>query len=267
MKIHHIILFLATLSLAIGCNSPKPENNGDDSQTETEATEPFELEVEVFSDEEENCEEECSYIELKIPVLKNGDTEVRSRINDYVDSYVRETVKTRLPEPIGNASFEMMCASFLEGYELFKLEFPDSPHSWFLELNGDSSILTDDYFTAQLMSYEYMGGAHPNSYTHLKSFDLTTGNAINITSKFNRENLLSLAESKFREAHSLSEKDDLNDAGFLFEDGMFHLPENMGLTPDGILLIYNAYEVAAYTVGATIITIPYSTLKVDGEVL
>lgn len=267
MRISHSILILAIALTAISCDSPKPKGESADSQTEMAENKRFEMEIEVFSDKEKDCSEECSYIELKIPVLKNGDTDVRSRINEYVDSYVRETVKTRLPEPIGNASFEMMCASFLEGYELFKLEFPDSPQSWFLELNGDSSILADDYFTAHLMSYEYMGGAHPNSYTHLKSFDLKTGNPIDIEKKYGRDKLLSLAEAKFREAHSLSEADGLNDAGFLFENGVFHLPENIGLTADGVLLIYNAYEVASYAQGATVITIPYAALNGDEEVL
>lgn len=265
MRIFPSILILAIAITAVSCDSPKSEKNTGDEQAKTAETEQFEMDIEVFSDEEKDCSEECSYIELKIPVLKNGDTDVSSRINEYVDSYVRETVKTRLPEPIGNASFEMMCASFLEGYELFKLEFPDSPQSWFLELNGDSSILADDYFTAHLMSYEYMGGAHPNTYTHLKSFDLETGNAIDLEKKYGRDKLLTLAEAKFREAHSLLETDDLNDAGFLFEDGVFHLPENMGLTPKGVLLIYNSYEVASYAEGATIITIPYAALNGDEE--
>ncbi|MCA1762456.1 MAG: DUF3298 domain-containing protein [Flavobacteriales bacterium] len=265
---HRAIILSTLLFAAVACNNEQPKSETDTATIEKEAAEPWEMDVEVFSKEEKDCaSDECSYIELRIPVLKNGDTDVRSNINEYVDSYIRETVKTRLPEPIGNASFEVMCESFLEGYELFKLEFPDSPHSWFLELNGDSSILADEYFTASLLSYEYMGGAHPNSYTHLQSFDLETGNRIDIESKYGLDNLLTEAEAKFREAHSLSESDDLNDAGFLFEDGVFHLPENMGLTPKGVLMIYNSYEVASYSVGATTITIPYSELDDNDEVL
>ena len=108
---------------------------------------------------------------------------------------------------------------------------------------------------------EYLGGAHGAVFTQLQSFDLSTGNMINVTQKYDADKLLSLAETKFREIHKLDSEADLNDAGFMFEDGKFTLPENMGLTKEGVLMIYNSYEVASYAQGETRFTIPYSALK------
>jgi hypothetical protein len=49
----------------------------------------------------------------------------------------------------------------------------------------------------------------------------------------------------------------------MFEGGKFALPENMGLTRDGVLLFYNSYEVAAYAEGETKFVIPYGKLGND----
>ena len=66
-----------------------------------------------------------------------------------------------------------------------------------------------------------------------------------------------MAESAFREKHKLTPDTSLNDGGFLFPDGDFILPENMAVNEQGILLIYNPYEVAAYALGRTVLLLPF----------
>ena len=46
---------------------------------------------------------------------------------------------------------------------------------------------------------------------------------------------------------------------FFGED--FQLPANMGFSKEGLILLYNNYEIAAYTQGATKIVLPYETVK------
>ena len=43
----------------------------------------------------------------------------------------------------------------------------------------------------------------------------------------------------------------------MFEDELFKLPETMGFTKNGLQLIYNRYEVASYSDGPVVLTLPY----------
>jgi hypothetical protein len=41
----------------------------------------------------------------------------------------------------------------------------------------------------------------------------------------------------------------------------FVLPENIGYNEEGLLLLYNTYEIASYAMGITEFTIPYSEIN------
>ena len=53
------------------------------------------------------------------------------------------------------------------------------------------------------------------------------------------------AESAFRKQYGISSDAPINSTGFMFEDNQFQLPQNMGLTPQGMVLHYNPYEAAS----------------------
>lgn len=244
------------------CGDSKKPATADTGLKTDSVSAPYQLSIETHKAEEGGCKsDDCTHIRLEIPVLKGGDQKVCDAINQFTQDEIREAVKSRLPEPQGNISLDAMCESFIEGYKLFLLEFPDSEQKWYLEILGDSSIVGDDYYTLMLRHSEYLGGAHGASLTRLQSFDLRTGNQIDFSGRFDMRVVGKEAEKRFRAANKLTPEADLNDAGFLFKDGKFALPENMGLTPDGLLLIYNSYEVASYAEGATRILIPYAAIS------
>lgn len=260
--------FFALLIVAAfsSCNSGSANQDGsanNASDTSSTATVyPIKMEITKYADREKDCKtDDCTYIELHIPVIDGGDADAMNKINTHTDELFREAVKARLAEPLGNSTFETMCAAFIEGYTLFMMEFPDSEQKWYLVIDGSESIIGDDFFTAVVNHDEYLGGAHGAAFTQLTTFDLSNGNIIDIIENYGSDQLLTLAEAKFREIHKLDSNADLNDAGFMFEDGKFTLPENMGLTKEGVLMIYNSYEVASYAQGETRFTIPYSALK------
>jgi len=251
-----LIPLLLFSSLLVSCLGDGPKENA------TEQSEPWKLEFNSLKKSEADCSgDTCTYIELSIPVLKGGTVEARSRINDYIDATFREALKSRLPEPNSTAPFPDLAESFLEGYKLFNMEFPESDVAWFLELKGDSSFLSEDYFTAIITDNDFMGGAHPNAYTTIQSFDLKNGRTIDILSRYDSASVYNMAEDKFRMIHEIPDSLGLNEAGMMFENGKFALPENSGLTPKGLLLYYNSYEVASYATGPTQIILPYNKLK------
>jgi hypothetical protein len=253
------ITCLAALSLLSSCGSDTSQEN---NQSQKEIVKPWSLAFETFEATEEACEmPECTFIEITLPILSGGRPSAEEKINAFIDSLYRTNLKMQMPEGMGNVSYDRMCEAFIEGYELFTMEFPDSPQKWEYMMTAESSALLDDYFTMVINTESYLGGAHPNSQTMAATFDLETGNEINPLDGYDEATTMKIAERYFRKYHEIDDLSDLNDRGFMFEDGQFTLPENMALTESGILMIYNSYEVASYAEGGTSFVLPYDSLQ------
>ena len=65
-----------------------------------------------------------------------------------------------------------------------------------------------------------------------------------------------LAESYFK--NETDTKEQVED--YFFGEG-FQLPANLGFDKNGIILLYNNYEIASYAQGITKFTIPYEEAK------
>ncbi len=252
------IIGFAFLVAAIAQSCGSSENQTSEKE---ESSAPWSMSVQKVEKVDASCKvEPCAHVLLTIPAVEGGNTQARSNINRHIDDYVRDALKSRLPEPEGNTPLEAMAESFLEGYDLFVLEFPDSPAAWMLEARGDSSFFGEDYYTLDFQMVDYMGGAHPNSYRYLQSFDLTSGEPINLADRYDMAGVEQLADVAFRKRHKLASDANLDDEGFFFENAAFSLPANMALSKKGLMLIYNPYEVASYALGQTVIFLPYAEL-------
>lgn len=230
---------------------------GNAGQQAEEAAAPWSVSYEKVEVRSGDCDSvRCTYARFDIPSLEGGKEAARARINADMGTLVRKMVSSQLPEPPESDDLERIAASFVEGHELFELEF-DEAMPWYLEVSGRRSTFTADYFVLHLQLSEYMGGAHPNTYIALQTYRLSDGAALAVTDVVDEDRLLRRAEAAFREKHALSQDAKLDDEGFFFEDGRFALPQNMALLDEGILLIYNPYEVAAYSMGITEIILPY----------
>jgi hypothetical protein len=69
-----------------------------------------------------------------------------------------------------------------------------------------------------------------------------------------------IAERKFRAQKKLSDRADLEDAGFRFENNRFSLGNNYGITDEGLVFYFNPGEIASYSLGSTEIRISYNEL-------
>ena len=124
---------------------------------------------------------------------------------------------------------------------------------WTLTRKVECLLNADGLFSVSGFDFSFMGGAHPNTQIILKTFDLTTGLAVTVKEMVAPEKmpqLLKVVEQKFRKVYELADTASWQNNGFWFDDG-FKLPQNMAVTPDGLYLIYNQYEVAPYAVGTT----------------
>ena len=71
---------------------------------------------------------------------------------------------------------------------------------------------------------------------------------------------LTIAEKEFRKNQEITDEQNLEEAGYFFEKGIYNLPTQFAITKDGLLLFYNNYEAAAYAVGQIVYTIPFDML-------
>jgi len=255
---------LILLFLLASCGSTAEKTAEKTAEESSEKVPTYALDLQEYSEREADCSgEECTEVKIVLPFLKGGDTLIAAEVNEKIEDQYRQLIKSRLPEPRSTGPWESLTASFIEGYELFKMEFPDDPTSWYLYLEGDESIIVaDTVFTVIVNDSEFMGGAHGNTATLIQSYSLKDGMRIDFSERYGAR-LKEVAEKKFRTHHGISASESLNEAGFIFPEEGFILPDNMGYTDKGLTLIYNPYEVAPYSTGTTELVIPISELEVQ----
>jgi hypothetical protein len=62
-------------------------------------------------------------------------------------------------------------------------------------------------------------------------------------------------------SHHLLDTASLLEHGFEFPRNKFKLNDNYGFTRDGIVFVFNSYEIASYAEGPTEIIIPYKKIR------
>jgi hypothetical protein len=104
------------------------------------------------------------------------------------------------------------------------------------------------------------GAAHPYHLNPTITFNLATGKELTLDNLF-------LPGSNYLQGiadYCRSELTTRNIGFEMFANGADPLPENYqnwNITPDGLMITFTEYQVAAYAAGPQEVTIPYSTLK------
>jgi Protein of unknown function (DUF3298) len=133
---------------------------------------------------------------------------------------------------------------------------------WDLQITCDSVFTSAAILTVRQETYVYSGGAHPNTHVTFQSFSRQTGHALQLTEVVSDTTaLLKLVEQAFRKEQQIRPEQNLEEAGYFLRDGQFFLPETFGIGRDGLIFLYNPYEIAAYAVGPISVTVPYDRLK------
>ncbi len=161
-------------------------------------------------------------------------------------------------------STDELIDQFFAGYVEVKKEIGTAA-DWSLERSINVIYNSTQWISLQYKDYSYAGGAHPNSVTGHASFNAHTGKQLVFTDLMgdsNIERLTALGEKAFRKEREIAEGTSLEDAGFMFEDGKFYLPEyNMAVVKNGLQFYYNAYEVGPYALGPTAIFLSWAQLE------
>lgn len=190
-----------------------------------------------------------------------------SELSKTINFQIEEAIISTLSEATKKTNLNSVLADFNKDYVDYKTDFPESSDPrWELFIETEKIYQSEAIITIAISTYEFQGGAHGNDKIVLLNLDAKIGKVlnhndiININDKFN-----SIAEKHFK--NSLEQSDSQSNMQDYFFGKSFQLPENMGFSEDGLILLYNTYEVASYAQGYTEFVIPFEEidelLKVD----
>ena len=192
-------------------------------------------------------------VEVNIPIA-NENIEASKPINSAIKDFVISALYIGDPEESKAKSVEASIKNFNTEYNNFISEFPDSPQQWEAQIDGELTFKNADVISIALTSYTNTGGAHGNTMISFLNFDASTGKRIDNNNLFtDHKTFKKLAETHFYKS--------IEDTGILFDANTFTLPKNIGFSDEGIILLYNTYEIAPYSSGIIECLIPLEEVK------
>lgn len=250
----------AFLLLITACNSSSTTSNTTDSlaNVKTAATTLAFTTKEVKNELTPGCDS-CPKVIAAIPVAE-GDAAVAKKINDSVFAVVQSTLGED-GKQFNN--YDSLLANFMNMYKKMRADLPNSASiGWEGNVKGSIIKQTDSFVNIKLEAFVFTGGAHPNTNTYSLLFNTVTGNRLSLKDVIKDiAGLTTVAEKKFREQLKIPAQAPVNATVYTFDNNKFVLPENIFFNDSGLVLHYNAYEIAPYYVGATILTLPYADVQ------
>lgn len=188
-----------------------------------------------------------------------GKKAVAEKINQHIE-HVIATQMNMVDTPENEISVSEAVSQFDAEYKAFKKDFQDSSQKWEVKVDGEVVHDSPEIICVSLKSYIDTGGAHGNGGITYLNFNPETGAALHLNDIIsNQTQFKKIAEKAFKDqTQPKDSKETIED--FFFGEG-FQLPSNIGFTKDGLVLLYNNYEIASYAQGITQIVLPYDQVK------
>ena len=234
------VLCFLVLILILGCK--------DDGQL---AFEPLEFTSEKCAD--------CPEITISIPKALHKDA-----LSEAINTAVREEVISMLDydDTLEASTITEAMQSFKNGYLDIKQHFQDEAIGWEAIIEGKVTYEDPHLITLQINTYTFTGGAHGFSSIRFLNFDKKKAVELDNTQLFSNQEALALyAERQFRKQEQIPETDSINATGFMFYGDSFYLPDTIGLTTEGLEMIYAPYEIASYADGPIRLILPFKEVQ------
>lgn len=191
------------------------------------------------------AENNCPEVQIDYLVAEG---KFAKEINHQNEAFLIEILNST-PDSSSAKTLEDAAKKFIGEYFSFKNEFPESPATYEADIAQEELIKNDSLLIYKTKFYLFTGGAHGYGATRFLNFNLKNGKQLTNTALFtNEEKFTAFAEKKFREQYEIT-SENINSKGFFFENDTFTLPENIAITKDEVILIYNPYEAASYAQG------------------
>lgn len=184
-----------------------------------------------------------------------GNTTISEHINKTIIDSTLNSMYLEKPE----TSIDDALHQFADNFKSFKNDFPESPQQWALVVDTEIVFQSQNVLSYSINSYSYTGGAHGNDRIILLNFNPSTGQILQLNDIISDiPSFTTIAEAAFIKSQKNADEN-FKIEDYFYGDG-FVLPENIGFNEDGLILLYNVYEVASYAQGYTEFAIPYEDL-------
>lgn len=196
-------------------------------------------------------------IEVIYPKL-NDDSDVSSKINKTIESSLAEQIAF-FEEEVDNLTLNDAITQFENRFVSFKNDFEANAAPWEVIINSEIVFQSLYVITISIDSYTFTGGAHGNSVITLLNFDPNTGNLYTQDDVFKPSKDFTELVKIYFKTETESKNNNIQNDNFFGED--FRLPENIGFNEEGVIFLYNTYELSSYAEGITEFTIPYNEIS------
>lgn len=199
---------------------------------------------------------ECPEIEIDIPMALD-ETTLAKTINAALEEEIIALLFFDDTQEITTTEGAM--ASFTNSFRKLKTKLPNETIGWKAKINSDIVYEDEAIVTLVFDAHTFTGGAHGYGSTAFLNFDKRKGTELENWELFEDiEGFQKFAETKFRIQEDIPQDGNINATGFMFEQDIFYLAENMGYTENGLQLTYNQYEIASYADGPIVLSIPFA---------
>ena len=192
-------------------------------------------------------DQECASITINL--LKCAEnSEIAERINAEIERVACKILTN--DDKNSNHNITAAVAQFNDSYLEMKAALPDETFPYEVAINYKKSFQNKTLISIMVDLYMFTGGAHGYSSVSFLNLNPKTGKSFSQTSLLrDQKKFTSFVETEFRKANSIPKDQSINSTGFFFENEVFALPEAIGFSETEVLLLFNTYEIGAYTDG------------------
>jgi hypothetical protein len=232
-------------------------NSAPESETRVVAEATYQLsgrDSVIFANQ--NCEPglECTYARYTWPVFNAGVTSTLLSLYNQPEFELGGDVATV-------DSIQLEARRFVDSYQSFREEFPESEQIWFRDSWTNVLHVSDSLLVLQAHRNEFTGGAHEMRRRRILNFD-KNGRLVALSWLLGGEasaNLPAQLEKAFREKYEITEETKLEDVGVT--DGKIPFTENGTVIGDTVYVHFDPYEIAPWSMGDIDLKVPVSSLK------
>ncbi|MDG5490509.1 DUF3298 and DUF4163 domain-containing protein [Psychroserpens sp. SPM9] len=187
-----------------------------------------------------------------------GTEEIARKINTTLETYIVN--QTNLGESTASdLTIPDAIAKFNYDYNSFKNDFPDTSQKWEAFIDGEVTHRSPELICIAINSYLDTGGAHGNTNVRFFNFNPQTGKLYQTKDLIgNIKGFSEVVEQKLKDEINKNSEASMTDE-FFGKD--FQLPETIGFSDEGVIILYNPYEIASYAQGILEFTIPFEDLN------
>lgn len=209
-------------------------------------------------------------IDISIPVVKSLNKDISKKLDKTLASMIFEDEENSLDK-----AAQDFCRNRKEEFVLYINElinddgdnisdFSGFFYNFYYYITANAESGWNGYINYTVTQEVYEGGAHPNSYKSTIIFNPIDGNRVTLDDILKpgyKEALTALLTTKLLEEYNAKTIKEAQEIGLFINETGVPIPSSYTFGDNGIMFIYNTYEIAPYVFGAIHLTLTYDELK------